>query len=83
MKLYNKSQNFLGLDNLRELSNNYLICTPEKTVSYGTGTRNDPNEILKASHYVEFYDQETNRELCFEKGIATLARLNFNANFYI
>ncbi len=44
----------------------------EKSVSYGTGTRNGPKEILKASHYVEFYDEESDSELCFEKGIATL-----------
>lgn len=49
----------------------------EKTVSYGGGTRNGPKAILKASHYVEFYDEETRREIYKECGIATLSPLNF------
>jgi len=50
----------------------------ENTVSYGSGTKNGPKEILKASHYVEFFDEEMNRELCFEKGIATLPIKSFD-----
>ena len=34
----------------------------EKTVSYGKGTKNAPKEIIKASHQVELYDEELNKE---------------------
>ena len=49
----------------------------EKTVSYGKGTKDGPKEILKASHYVEFFDEELNKELAFEKGICTLEEIKF------
>ncbi len=45
----------------------------EKTVSYGGGTIEGPKAIIEASHYVEFYDEETDKELCFDKKICTLA----------
>jgi agmatinase len=47
----------------------------EHTVSYGGGTRRGPAGILKASQYVEFYDEELERELCSDVGIATIAPL--------
>ncbi len=40
--------------------------------------REGPEAILNSSHYVEFYDEETDCELCFEKGIATLVPLKLN-----
>jgi len=49
----------------------------EETTSYGKGTAKGPVAILKASHYVEFFDEELNRELCFEKGICSLQKLDF------
>lgn len=49
----------------------------EHTVSYGGGTKDGPKAILKASQYVEFYDEEFDRELCFDVGIATLRALSF------
>jgi agmatinase len=49
----------------------------EYTVSYGSGTKYGPKAILNASHYVEFYDEEFDRELCFDVGIATLRALSF------
>lgn len=49
----------------------------EYTVSYGGGTKDGPKAILTASHYVEFYDEELERELCFDVGIATLRPLSF------
>ena len=55
-----------------------LPCPYEKTVSYGKGTGKGPAAILKASHYVEFFDEETEKEICFEQGIAALKPLNFN-----
>jgi agmatinase len=81
MKTLPKSKNFLGIEkkySSYENSEIVIVSAPyEKTVSYGKGTKNGPKEILKASHYVEFYDEETRRELCFEKGIATLPELSF------
>lgn len=51
----------------------------EHTVSYGGGTKNGPKAIIDASAYVEFYDDETDRELCFDLGIATDKPLAFGA----
>ena len=44
----------------------------EKTVSYGSGTKNGPKEIIKASHQVELFDEELNKEPYDEIGIQTL-----------
>ena len=44
----------------------------EKTVSYGSGTKNGPEEIIKASHQVELFDEELNKEPYKEIGIKTL-----------
>ena len=76
--------NFLGLDRKNsyfETSKIIVVPAPyERTVSYGKGTKRGPAAILHASHFVEFYDEELDRELCFEIGIATLAPLNFGKN---
>ncbi|NOX65126.1 MAG: agmatinase, partial [Chlorobi bacterium] len=81
MKTLSSKSNFLGIEkefSSYENSEIIIYSAPlENTVSYGSGTKNGPKEILKASHYVEFYDEETNRELCFEKGIATLPISNY------
>ncbi|MDQ7816810.1 MAG: agmatinase [Melioribacteraceae bacterium] len=81
MKELGIKQNFLAIDkkysNYKD-SEIVVISAPlEKTVSYGKGTAKGPQEILEASHYVEFFDEELNRELCFDKGICTLAPLDF------
>lgn len=56
-----------------------IISAPyEHTVSYGKGAGTAPEAILAASAYVEFYDDETDRELCFDKGIATIEPLDFS-----
>jgi len=82
MKTLSPKTNFLGIEkdfSAYENSKIAIYSAPlENTVSYGSGTKNGPREILKASHYVEFYDEETNRELCFEKGIATLPIKDFD-----
>jgi agmatinase len=44
----------------------------EQTVSYGKGTSRGPAAILNASAYVEFYDEETGRDVMRDAGIATL-----------
>jgi agmatinase len=76
-----EKKNFLGLKKRFSSYNNssiVIIQAPlEKTVSYGKGTRKGPSEILKASHYVEFFDEELTKELCYDKGICTLEEINF------
>jgi agmatinase len=55
-----------------------IVSAPyEKTTSYGKGTAKGPKAIIDASHYVEFFDEETEKEVCFEKGIVTMKPLNF------
>ncbi len=80
MKELGIKRNFLAIEKEYSSYDNseiVVISAPlEKTVSYGKGTSKGPEEILEASHYVEFYDEEQNRELCFEKGICTLEPLN-------
>lgn len=73
--------NFLGIEPQFSSASAAIALQPipyERTVSYGKGTRNGPQEILRASHYVEFYDDEFERELCFDCGIATVKPLTFN-----
>lgn len=82
MKELGIKQNFLAIDkkysNYKD-SQIVVVSAPlEKTVSYGKGTARGPKEILNASHYVEFFDEELNRELCFEKGICTLPELKLS-----
>ncbi len=80
MKELGVRKNFLAIEKEFSTYGNseiVIISAPlEKTVSYGKGTAKGPAEILSASHFVEFYDEEQNLELCFEKGICTLEPLN-------
>jgi agmatinase len=60
-----------------EKSNIVILSAPyEASVSYGKGTKDGPKAIIKASHYIEFYDEEFDNELCYEKGIATIKPIN-------
>ncbi len=43
----------------------------EGTTSFGAGTRNGPHEIIKASRYLELYDEELDSDVS-EQGIHTL-----------
>ncbi len=73
--------NFLGIeDEFSTFENSKAVILPvpyERTVSYGGGTKDGPDAILNASHYVEFYDEETRREIHRELGVATLQPLSF------
>jgi len=80
MKYLNEEENFLAIE---EEFSNYekskiaILQVPyEHTVSYGGGTKNAPKAIIEASAFVEFYDDEFDRELCFDKGITTLEELD-------
>ncbi len=82
VKVLPLEKNFLAIEkefSKYENSQIVIIQAPlEKTVSYGKGTKNGPKAILEASHYVEFFDEELNKELCFEKGISTLPELKMS-----
>lgn len=72
IKYYPIKKNFLMIeDEFSNYENSKTVILPvpyEQTTSYGKGTSKGPAAILEASHYVEFFDEELNRELCFEKG---------------
>ena len=65
---------FLGIDNKFDFQEKVVIVPfgLEKTVSYGGGTKNGPKEIIKASHQVELFDEELNKEPYKSIGIKTI-----------
>ena len=74
MEYLTQKKGFLGYD-ANHNSDPKVIIVPfglEKTVSYGSGTKNGPKEIIKASHQVELFDEELNKEPYKEIGIKTL-----------
>ena len=74
MKYLSPKKGFLGID-AEQSKSPQVIVVPfglEKTVSYGVGTKNGPKEIIKASHQVELFDEELNKEPYKEIGIKTL-----------
>ncbi len=74
MEFLNQKQGFLGFDAIQK-KDPKVIVVPfglEKTVSYGGGTKNGPREIIKASHQVELFDEELNKEAHKEIGIKTI-----------
>ena len=74
MEYLSQKKGFLGYDAGDNL-NHKVTVVPfglEKTVSYGGGTKNGPKEIIKASHQVELFDEELNKEPYKEIGIKTL-----------
>ena len=73
---------FLGLDN-KFKTKEKVVVVPfglEKTVSYGGGTKNGPQEIIKASHQVELYDEELHCEPYKKIGIKTLKPFKIDKN---
>ena len=74
MKYLSNKNGFLGIDNKFNIKEKVVIVPfgLEKTVSYGGGTKNGPREIIKASHQVELFDEELNKEPYREIGIKTL-----------
>ena len=74
MKYLSNKKGFLGIDNKSKVRENVVVIPfgLEKTVSYGSGTKNGPKEIIKASHQVELFDEELNKEPCKHIGIKTL-----------
>ena len=74
MKYLSNSKGFLGIDNKFNVKNKVVIVPfgLEKTVSYGSGTKNGPKEIIKASHQVELFDEDLDCEPYKKIGIKTL-----------
>ena len=74
MEYLSNKKGFLGIDNKITIKEKVIIVPfgLEKTVSYGGGTKNGPKEIIKASHQVELFDEELNKEPYKEIGIKTL-----------
>ena len=73
MKYLSNKKGFLGIDNNSTKKN--VVVVPfglEKTVSYGGGTSKGPEEIIKASHQVELFDEDLNKEPYKNIGIKTL-----------
>ena len=73
---------FLGIDNKFNFKEKVIVIPfgLEKTVSYGSGTKNGPKEIIKASHQVELYDEELKCEPFKKIGIKTLKPFKINRN---
>lgn len=84
MRVLPEEQNFLAIETQYSNIDNSkiaIVSAPyEHTVSYGGGTKLGPKAIIEASQFVEFYDPETDKELCFDKGIATLEAIDFANN---
>ncbi len=80
MKVLPEFQNFLAVEeefSSCEKSKIAIVSVPyEHTVSYGGGTANGPSEIIEASSQVEFYDDEFDKEVVFEKGIVSYEPLD-------
>ena len=74
MEYLSQKKGFLGYDANQNIEPKVIIVPfgLEKTVSYGGGTKNGPIEIIKASHQVELFDEELNKEPYREIGIKTI-----------
>jgi len=73
--MLNTSMTFLDLPRALcdpETSRVAVLCLPyEATTSYGQGTENGPEAIIRASTQVEFYDEELDLEPC-QIGVETV-----------
>ena len=74
MEYLSQKKGFLGYDANQNIEPKVVVVPfgLEKTVSYGGGTKNGPREIIKASHQVELFDEELNKEPYREIGIKTI-----------
>ena len=82
MNYLSNKKGFLGINNNFNFKEKAVIIPfgLEKTVSYGSGTKNGPKEIIKASHQVELYDEELKCEPYKKIGIKTLKPFKINKN---
>ena len=82
MKYLSNKKGFLGIDNKSNVEESVVIVPfgLEKTVSYGSGTSRGPREIIKASHQVELFDEDLNKEPYKSIGIKTLSPFPIKKN---
>ncbi len=82
MKYLSNKKGFLGIDNKINGKENVVVIPfgLEKTVSYGSGTSKGPKEIIKASHQVELFDEDLNKEPYKHIGIKTLVPFPIKKN---
>tara|TARA_B100000029_G_scaffold247029_1_gene243952 strand:- start:1320 stop:2210 length:891 start_codon:yes stop_codon:yes gene_type:complete len=82
LKYLSNKKGFLGIDNNINKDNNVVVVPfgLEKTVSYGSGTKKGPEEIIKASHQVELFDEDLNKEPYKKIGIKTLKYFKIKKN---
>jgi len=82
LKYLSNKNGFLGIDNKFNFKEKVVVVPfgLEKTVSYGSGTKNGPKEIIKASHQVELYDEELDCEPYKKIGIKTLKPFKIDKN---
>ncbi len=84
MKCLSPEYNFLGIKEpeLHQYESSKIVIQQvpyEHTSSYVTGSDQGPDALMKASHYVEFYDEELQQETYRKLGIASLLPLQFNS----
>ena len=74
MRYLSNKKAFLGIDNKINVKEKVVVIPfgLEKTVSYGGGTKKGPKEIIKASHQVELFDEDLQKEPYKYIGIKTL-----------
>jgi agmatinase len=74
MNYLSQKKGFLGYEADPKIENKVVVVPfgLEKSVSYGGGTKNGPKEIIRASHQVELFDEELNKEPYKYIGIKTL-----------
>ncbi len=74
MNYLEQKKGFLGYAEDLKIENKVVVVPfgLEKSVSYGGGTKNGPKEIIKASHQVELFDEDLNKEPYKYIGIKTL-----------
>ena len=84
MNYLDQKKGFLGFDANHKFKSQVVVVPfgLEKTVSYGSGTKNGPKEIIKASHQVELFDEELNKEPYKEIGIRTLKPFKIKSKLY-
>lgn len=80
-KVLGPEENFLGIDKESSSFENSKVVIQslpyEYTSSYQEGSKYGPKAILDASHYVEFYDEELDKETYKDMGICTLEEVDF------
>ena len=82
MKYYNHKKNFLAIEDedfySYEKSKYVIQSAPyEYTSSYLAGSFKGPNAIIKASQFVELYDEELDQESYLKGGICNLQPMDF------